>query len=297
MRAFRTSRFLAPIAAVFMFGIFTWVGPQTSHLLTTTEAVLAAAGQSGAPRGGALPNVPSGNAQRAGAPAQPPRHATQPDTEKTTGGDLKISPINHASLMFEFGGKLIQVDPVGDYSTLPKADLILITDIHGDHLAPNTVASLKKPDTVLIAPAAVAKTITDARVMANGQSDTIMLQNVSIGIEAVPMYNLTRGPTAGQLFHDKGRGNGYILTLGGKRVYIAGDTECTPEIKALKNIDIAFLPMNLPYTMTPAEAADCVKAFRPKVVYPYHYMGQDPQAFAEALKNEKGIEVRLRQWY
>lgn len=298
MRTFRTSRFLAPIAAVFMFGLLMCIEPQTSHLVTTSAAVLAAAGQSGAPaRGGGQPNLPSPTSQRAAAPAQPPRHATQPDTEKTNAGELKIVPINHASLMLEFGGKVIQVDPVGDYSALPKADLILLTDIHGDHLAPNTVASLTKPDTVIIAPAAVAKTITSARVMGNGQTDTIKLQNVSIGIEAVPMYNLTRGPSAGQLFHDKGRGNGYVLTLGGKRVYIAGDTECTPEMKALKNIDIAFLPMNLPYTMTPAEAAECVKAFRPKVVYPYHYMGQDPQTFADALKNEKGIEVRLRQWY
>jgi len=137
----------------------------------------------------------------------------------------------------------------------------------------------------------------EAKVMANGDSQAVNLQGTTIGIEAVPMYNLTRGPSAGQFYHDKGRGNGYVLTFGGKRVYIAGDTECIPEMKALKNIDIAFLPMNLPYTMTPQEAAECTKAFRPKVVYPYHYMGQDPQAFADALKGEKGIEVRLRNWY
>jgi L-ascorbate metabolism protein UlaG (beta-lactamase superfamily) len=112
------------------------------------------------------------------------------------------------------------------------------------------------------------------------------------------MYNLVRGPSAGQLFHTKGRGNGYILTMGGKRLYIAGDTECTPEMKALKNIDAAFVPMNLPYTMTPAEAADCVKAFAPKVVYPYHYnTAENAQAFADALKGTAGTEVRMADWY
>jgi len=111
------------------------------------------------------------------------------------------------------------------------------------------------------------------------------------------MYNLTHGPAAGQLFHDKGRGNGYVVTLGGKRIYIAGDTEGIPEMRALKNIDVAFVPMNLPYTMTPAEAAVAVKTFRPRIVYPYHYSDSDVKAFAAALKGETGIEVRLRNWY
>jgi L-ascorbate metabolism protein UlaG (beta-lactamase superfamily) len=128
--------------------------------------------------------------------------------------------------------------------------------------------------------------------MANGQTKTV----AGVSIEAVPMYNLQRGPAAGQLFHTKGRGNGYLLTLGGKRVFIAGDTECVPEIKALKNIDVVFLPMNLPYTMPPAEAADCVKAFKPKIVYPYHFQGQKPEEFADALKGS-GIEVRMLNWY
>jgi L-ascorbate metabolism protein UlaG (beta-lactamase superfamily) len=110
------------------------------------------------------------------------------------------------------------------------------------------------------------------------------------------MYNLTRGPSAGQLFHTKGRGNGYIVTLGGKRLYFAGDTECTAEMKALKNIDAAFIPMNLPYTMTPAEAADCVKAFKPKIAYPYHFQGQKPEEFLEALRGS-GVDVRILNWY
>jgi L-ascorbate metabolism protein UlaG (beta-lactamase superfamily) len=282
-RRWRVLLFLSLGAAV-----LAWLATTPSAFVTTPGVILAAQGAAGGARG------QRGAGNRGAAP---PRHATAPDREKTSAGELTITPINHASLMLEFGGKVIQVDPVGDYSQLPKADLILITDIHGDHMAPNTVAELKKTGTIVVAPSAVAKTITEARTMDNGQSDKISLQGTSIPIEAVPMYNLTRGPAAGQFYHTKGRGNGYVLTFGDKRVYIAGDTECTPEMKALKNIDIAFLPMNLPYTMTPQEAADCVKAFRPKIVYPYHYMGQDPKVFADALKNEKGIEVRLREWY
>jgi L-ascorbate metabolism protein UlaG (beta-lactamase superfamily) len=110
------------------------------------------------------------------------------------------------------------------------------------------------------------------------------------------MYNLQRGPAPGQLFHDKGRGNGYIVTLGGQRLYFAGDTECTPEMKALKNIDVAFLPMNLPYTMTPAEAAECALAFKPRIAIPYHFMGQKPEEFQAAV-NGSGIEVRMLRWY
>ena len=129
-------------------------------------------------------------------------------------------------------------------------------------------------------------------VIANGEKKTVK----GIEIEAVPMYNLQRGPSAGQLFHTKGRGNGYVVTLGDKRIYLAGDTECTPEMKALKSIDVAFVPMNLPYTMPPNEAADCVKAFKPKIVYPYHYMGSDLKVFEDAL-NGSGVEVRVRDWY
>ena len=221
------------------------------------------------------------------------------DTEKTAKGDLQITPINHATLMLEFGGKVILVDPTAgqggpiDYSALAKPDLILITDIHGDHMDKATVDKVKKASTIVVAPAAVAKTITEAQVIANGEKKTI----AGVEIEAVPMYNLTRGPAAGQLFHDKGRGNGYILTLGGKRVYLSGDTEAVPEMKALKNIDVAFLCMNLPYTMPTGEAADAVKAFKPKVVYPYHSRGQNTEEFAAALKGTAGVEVRLRNWY
>ena len=226
----------------------------------------------------------------------PARSATySADAIPTLNGELRITPINHATLMLQFGGKVIGVDPTGegDYSDLPKADLILITDIHPDHMDRPSIDKWKKASTIVVAPSAVAKTITEAEVVYNGEKKTIG----GIAIEAVPMYNVVRGPELGKLFHDKGRGNGYILTLGSKRIYISGDTECIPEMKALKNIDIAFICMNLPYTMPSAEAAECVKAFRPKIVYPYHYNGSSTEDFAAALKGVKGVEVRLRNWY
>jgi len=216
------------------------------------------------------------------------------DTFETSAGPVKITPIQHASFMIEAGGKVIQVDPVGPelYAGLPPADLILLTDIHGDHMAPPAIAKVKKEGTVVMAPAAVAKTVTEAQVINNGESKSWS----GWTIEAVPMYNLTRGPSAGKLFHDKGRGNGYVLTYGGKRFYISGDTEGIPEMRALKNIDVAFVCMNLPYTMPPDEAAEAVKAFKPKVVYPYHYRGSDLAAFEKGLQGS-GVEVRLRDWY
>ena len=169
--------------------------------------------------------------------------AAEPDTISTKEGSLKITPIQHASLMLEFKNKVIYIDPSqGDYSGLPKADVILITDIHGDHMDSGKVKELRKTSTAIVAPAAVAKTVTEATVINNGESETI----AGIQVEAVPMYNLVRGPSQGTLFHDKGRGNGYVLTLGRKRIYISGDTECIPEMKALKSIDVAFVCMNLP---------------------------------------------------
>jgi L-ascorbate metabolism protein UlaG (beta-lactamase superfamily) len=216
------------------------------------------------------------------------------ETFSTSSGDLKITPIRHASMMIEAGGKVIHVDPwsQANYAGLPKADMILITDIHGDHMDPKAIEPLRKADTKILAPAAVAKTVTDAIVIANGGTQTLG----SFKIEAIPMYNLKRGPAEGKRFHDKGRGNGYVVTFGGKRIYIAGDTEGHPEMRALQDIDIAFIPMNLPYTMPPEEAADAVRAFKPKVVYPYHYRDSDTSLFAKALQGT-GIDVRLRDWY
>jgi len=225
--------------------------------------------------------------------ALPALAARNVDEFKTSAGTLKITTVMHAGFIMEAGGQVVCVDPAqGSFDGLPQADLILLTDIHGDHLAPPLIAKVRKAGTQIIAPAAVAKTVTDAIVLNNGESKTIGAWK----IEAVPMYNLKRGPSAGQLFHDKGRGNGYIVTYGGLRIYIAGDTEGIPEMRALKNIDVAFVPMNLPYTMPPDEAADAVKAFHPKVVYPYHYQGSDLKVFEAALAGT-GIDVRIRNWY
>jgi len=239
-----------------------------------------------------------GEKMKAEVRGQDPR-ARESDVEETSSGELKITPIAHASLMLEWDDKIIHVDPTaqGDYSLLPKADLILITHTHGDHMDLNAIGWVMQPETKILAPAAVAETVTDAEVMANGDSRTVDLGGTEIEIEAVPMYNIDNGPAPGQMFHPKGLGNGYVLTLGDERVCIAGDTEFIPETQDLSNIDIAFLPMNLPYTQSPEEAAEMAKAFRPRIVYPYHYRGQRTQTFADALKDEPDIEVRLRNWY
>jgi L-ascorbate metabolism protein UlaG (beta-lactamase superfamily) len=221
--------------------------------------------------------------------------AAPPETIQGTGGPITIQPINHAAVQLRFGTQVITVDPTmmgGDYAALPKADIVLVTDIHGDHLDPANITKASKATTTVVVPSAAAAQVKGATVIANGETKTIN----GIMIEAVPMYNLQRGPSAGQLYHTKGRGNGYVVTVGGKRFYFAGDTECVPEMKALKNIDVAFVPMNLPYTMPPNEAAECVKAFKPKIVYPYHYMGSDLNQFADALKGS-GVDVRIRDWY
>ena len=210
-------------------------------------------------------------------------------------GEIQITPIVHGSVQVEFGGTVIYVDPwsKGDYSGAPKADLILVTDTHGDHLDAEMISRLSQDNTELVVSAAVAEKLGSGTVMANGESREV----AGVPIEAVPMYNLERGPEEGKLFHDKGRGNGYILTLGGRRIYFAGDTACTPEMKALTDIDVAFVPMNLPYTMPPEEAAECVAAFKPAIVYPYHYRGSDPRVFEAGLQDVSEVEVRIREWY
>jgi L-ascorbate metabolism protein UlaG (beta-lactamase superfamily) len=222
------------------------------------------------------------------APARPVQEFS------TSQGVVKITPIQHATLMIEGGGKVIHVDPTspGNYEGLPPADIVLITDIHGDHMDPKALAKVQKAGTVIFAPEAVAKTVTTATVVNNGETKTAG----DWKIEAIPMYNLKRGPAEGKLFHDKGRGDGFVLTYGGKRFYISGDTEGIPEMKALKNIDVAFVCMNLPYTMPPDEAADAVRAFKPKTVYPYHYRGSDLKVFESGLAGS-GVEVKLLDWY
>jgi L-ascorbate metabolism protein UlaG (beta-lactamase superfamily) len=220
----------------------------------------------------------------------------QTDLVETSQGALKITPLFHGSVMLDFGGKIIHIDPwsQADYAGIPQADLILITHTHADHMDPAMIKMLKKESTVIVTPPAVADTLNGAagviETISNGEKQTYL----GIEIEAFPMYNLKLGPAPGKPFHHKGIGNGYVLRFGETRVYFSGDTECVPEMKALRNISVAFLAMNPPRTMPPAEAAACAKEFHPKIVYPYHYRGQNTQEFADALKNT-GIEVRLRK--
>ena len=212
------------------------------------------------------------------------------DTIKTSNGNLEITFFGHATLMFSFGGKIIHVDPwtsFTDYRDFPKADIILITHEHFDHLDKKAIDTLKKDGTEIIANEAAIKQIGEGTVMKNGDVKTVS----GFKIEAVPAYNLAPDTR----FHPKGVGNGYLITFGDKRVYVAGDTENTPDMKALKNIDIAFLPMNLPYTMTPEMVADAAKAFRPSILYPYHYGETDTSKLVDLLKDEKDIEVRIRK--
>lgn len=221
-------------------------------------------------------------------------NAAQTQVFETSSGPVKITPIYHASTLIEAGGKTIYLDPAkpAKFAGLPKADLILITHIHGDHMDPDSITAVSKEGTEILAPASVVATVTTGKAMANGETKTWS----GWTIEAVPAYNLKRGPPAGQLFHPKGRDNGYVLTYGGKRFYFSADTEGVPEMRALKNIDVAFVCMNLPYTMPPDEAADAVKAFHPRIVIPYHYHGSDLGIFKKDLDGT-GIEVRLLDWY
>jgi len=218
----------------------------------------------------------------------------QTDIIKTSSGDLKITFIGHASLMFEFGKLIIHVDPVGmyaDYSKLPKADLILITHQHPDHLDSKAIELIKKKDTKLFCNEASLPTAVGGSVLKNG--DTTSFDGIKIS--AVPAYNIVNKRENGEAFHPKGMGNGYVLTFANVKVYIAGDTENIPEMKNLKNIDIAFLPMNLPYTMTPAMVADAVKMFNPKILYPYHTGNTDVNELVKLLKDKKNCEVRIRR--
>ncbi|MBZ5641761.1 MAG: MBL fold metallo-hydrolase [Acidobacteriia bacterium] len=223
----------------------------------------------------------------------------QADVVKTSQGDLKIMPVYHGSVLFEFGGKVIYVDPwsQGDFAGLPAADMIVITHTHRDHLDLALVNQLKKAETIVVGPAAVIDTLNcfpacgRAEIVGDTEKKTVM----GIGFEGVPMYNLVQGSAPGMPYHHKGIGSGYILSFGDTRVYLSGDSECTPEMRALKNISVAFLAMNPPRTSSTLEAAGCVKAFKPKIVYPYHYRGSNLDEFAAALKDTPGVEVRIRK--
>jgi L-ascorbate metabolism protein UlaG (beta-lactamase superfamily) len=216
------------------------------------------------------------------------------DILPTSVGDLKMTFIGHGTLMFTFNGKVIHVDPYGklsDYSKLPKADVILITHEHSDHLDPAAIQELRASNTVVVLSAACAEKAGGGLVMTNGEMRTVQ----GLCIEAVSAYNITHKRGDVQPFHPKGVGNGYVLTFGDRRVYVAGDTENTPEMKALKGIDVAFLPMNLPYTMTPEMVADAARAFRPKILYPYHYGETNPFKLKQLLQDAPAIELRIRK--
>jgi L-ascorbate metabolism protein UlaG (beta-lactamase superfamily) len=229
--------------------------------------------------------------------------ANQDDTIATTNGNLVIHPVHHAGVVLTWNGKRIVVDPTtfppgpasgaADFRAATPPDLILITHEHGDHFSVPTLTDLAGPNTVIVAPQSAfdmlpAPLKAKAKVMKNGDKGDY----AGVNVEAVPEYNTT---PARLMYHPKGRDNGYVLNLGGKRVYLAGDTEETPELKTLPNIDVAFVPMNLPFTMTEEAAATFVKDFKPKIVYPYHYGMSDVNKFAMLVGNAS--EVRLRKWY
>jgi L-ascorbate metabolism protein UlaG (beta-lactamase superfamily) len=236
------------------------------------------------------------------------------DRIPAAGGDIEITPLVHASLQIEHAGKVIQVDPwsLGDLSRAKRADLILITDDPEHHFDLKAIQMLRKPGAPVIIPAIGKAKLPDGIIMGNGESAS----EGGITVEAIPAYDIIQGEPS----HPRGKANGYVITLGGKRIYVAGVTECVAEVRALKNIDVAFVPLNVPLQrMTPAAAAECVKAFAPKIVYPYHYdqalaarmanprataegpaggltIAQSLQAFRDALRGSP-IEVRDGRWY
>ena len=220
------------------------------------------------------------------------------DDITATGGDVIIHPINHATFAMAWGDKVIYADPVGGarrFDGLPHPDLILLTHAHGDHFSVETLQAVAGEKTMFVAPRSVAEKLPEKLraqtvVMTNGETKTVG----GINIEAVAAYNTT--PTHLQ-FHPKGVGNGYVVTLDEKRIYVSGDTEDIPEMRALKNIDVAFICINQPYTMTEEQAAGAVRAYKPKIVYPYHSRGSDLEKFKNLVGADSGVEVRLRNWY
>ena len=216
------------------------------------------------------------------------------DTIETSAGELKITFVGHGTLMFALGDTVIHVDPVSgeaDYAKMPKADLILITHEHRDHLDPAAIAAVREEGTTLLLPVRCAPMVPGGTVMRNGDARTA----AGLRIEAVPAYNVMHKRPSGEPFHPSGDGNGYVITFGDTRVYVAGDTESVPEMRQLKDIAVAFLPMNMPYTMTPRMVAGAARAFRPKILYPYHFGTTDTSELVTLLEAEKSIEVRLRR--
>jgi len=219
----------------------------------------------------------------------------QKDIIKTSQGDLSITFIGHASIYFTFNQKTIYVDPSvssgSDFNGFPKADMIIITHSHGDHLDMKTIDLIATDQTEFVSNEVSYQTLSKGKFLKNNE----FIDMSGIHIEAVPAYNLKHMRPSGQAFHPKGEGNGYIITFGDTRIYVAGDTENIPEMANLENIDIAFLPMNIPYTMTPEMVKDAALLFMPKVIYPYHYRGTDPNLLVELLKDHPEIEVKIRK--
>lgn len=219
----------------------------------------------------------------------------QADTIKGQTGEITIKCLGHASLLISFKGKQIYVDPwseQADFTLLPKADLVLITHEHFDHLDKTALKQIAKPDTKIICSEGVAKEGVDGHVCRNG--DRVSLDYIEI--EAVPVYNIMHKKPDGTHFHPKGAGNGYVITIDGVKILAAGDTENTPELEALRGIDVAFLPMNLPFTMTPEMVAHAAISMKPKILYPYHYGSTDTKKLVELLKDHPEIEVRIRRF-
>jgi L-ascorbate metabolism protein UlaG (beta-lactamase superfamily) len=219
--------------------------------------------------------------------------AFEKDLFETSLGPLEITFIGHGSLILEVAGKVIHVDPyaaLANYSLLPKADIILVTHEHGDHLDISAIEHIRKPDTRYIYTAACQENLQGGHVMKNGDTH----EESGFRFEAVPAYNMFHKRENGQPFHPLGDGNGYVLTIGTTRLYIAGDTEDIPEMADIKEIDIAFLPMNLPYTMTPEMVSRAALSFKPRILYPYHYGQSSTDELVILLKDEPSIEVRIR---
>ncbi len=216
------------------------------------------------------------------------------DIIETKKGSIEITFIGHGTLMMKWKDRIIHIDPysaLADYSKLPKADMILLTHHHGDHLDRNAIDKIKTEKTKFYLTELCHNALKYGKIIKNG--DTFMYEDIRI--EAIPAYNIKHKRDNGEPYHKKGEGNGYIMTFGDIRILIAGDTENIPEIKELKDIDIAFLPMNLPYTMSPEMVKDAVISFRPDVLYPYHFGNTDTDRLLELLKDEKHIEVRIRK--
>ena len=221
--------------------------------------------------------------------------AEGPPTDRiaTSAGPLDLTFLGHGTLMLTFKDTVLHVDPYGkvaDYAALPQADLVLLTHDHADHLDQAALALVRTPVTDIVLPPVCADRVQGGLILKNGETRTVR----GITVTAVPAYNLVHHRDNGEPFHPRGAGNGYLLDFGDTRLYVAGDTENTPEMAALKDVDIAFLPMNLPYTMTPEMVADAARAFRPRILYPYHYGDTDPQRLVKLLRDQADIEVRIR---